>query len=210
MRSVLNNYMNKNIKKLFKMFFTFFKIGLFTFGGGLAMIPIFEKEFVDKQGWIEKDKLVNAISITQTVPGSVAINMSIFFGYNIAGFAGALVAAVGVALPSFIVILTIALLFSSFSDYIIIQNILKGIRPAVVGLIIYAGYDLAQYIDWTPSLTATISIVIVLGLVFAVNPAFLILLAILFGSISYKKRLFKKFKNKIEKNYKKIYSNLTH
>lgn len=198
--------MNKNIKKLFKMFITFFKIGLFTFGGGLAMIPIFEKEFVDNQGWIEKDKLVNAISITQTVPGSVAINMSIFFGYNIAGFAGAVVAAVGVALPSFLVILTIALIFRNFNDYMIVQNILKGIRPAVVGLIIYAGYDLSKYIDWTPSLTATISFVIVLGLVFAVNPAFLILMAIIFGSISYKKELFKKFRNKIKTSYKRVYS----
>lgn len=198
--------MNKNIKKLFKMFITFFKIGLFTFGGGLAMIPIFEREFVDNQGWIEKDKLVNAISITQTVPGSVAINMSIFFGYNIAGFAGAVVAAVGVALPSFLVILTIALVFRNFNDYMIVQNILKGIRPAVVGLIIYAGYDLSKYIDWTPSLAATISFVIVLGLVFAVNPAFLILMAIIFGSISYKKDLFKKFRNKIKTSYKRVYS----
>ncbi|MGM0601675.1 MAG: chromate transporter [Bacillota bacterium] len=198
--------MNKDIKKLFKMFITFFKIGLFTFGGGLAMIPIFEKEFVDNQGWIKKDKLVNAISITQTVPGSVAINMSIFFGYNIAGFAGALIAAVGVALPSFLVILTIALVFRNFNDYLIVQNVLKGIRPAVVGLIIYAGYDLAKYIDWTPSLTATISFVIILGLVFAVNPAFLILIAVVFGTISYKKHLFKRFKNKIKTNYIKVYS----
>ena len=198
--------MDNNIKKLFKMFITFFKIGLFTFGGGLAMIPIFEKEFVDNQGWIEKDKLVNAISITQTVPGSVAINMSIFFGYNIAGFAGALVAALGVALPSFFVILTIALVFRNFNDYLIVQNVLKGIRPAVVGLIIYAGYDLSKYIDWTPSLTATISFVIILGLVFTVNPAFLILMAIVFGSISHKKDLFKKFKSKIKNSYQKIYS----
>lgn len=195
--------MNCDFKKLFKMFITFFKIGLFTFGGGLAMIPIFEKEFVDNQKWIEKEKLVNIISITQTVPGSVAINMSIFFGYSIAGFLGALVAVIGVALPSFIVILTIALIFSSFSDYIIVQNVLKGIRPAVVGLIFYAGYDLSKYIDWTPSLAATISCIIILGLIFAVNPAILILIAIFFGSISYKKKFFKKIKFKLKKITKK-------
>lgn len=198
--------MNKDIKKLFKMFITFFKIGLFTFGGGLAMIPIMEKEFVDKQGWVEKDKFVNAISITQTVPGAVAINMSIFFGYNIAGLAGAVVAAVGVALPSFFVILTIALVFRNFNDYTIVQHILRGIRPAVVGLIIYAGLDLAKYIDWSPSLAATISLVIIIGVTLAVNPAFLILMAIIFGSISYKKDLFKKLKNKIKDTYKKVYS----
>lgn len=198
--------MNKDIKKLFKMFITFFKIGLFTFGGGLAMIPIMEKEFVDKQGWVDKDKFVNAISITQTVPGAVAINMSIFFGYNIAGLAGAVVAAVGVALPSFFVILTIALVFRNFNDYTIVQHILRGIRPAVVGLIIYAGLDLAKYIDWSPSLAATISLVIIIGVTLAVNPAFLILMAIIFGSISYKKDVFKKLKNKIKDTYKKVYS----
>ncbi|MFN2340724.1 MAG: chromate transporter [Halanaerobium sp.] len=198
--------MNKDIKRLFKMFITFFKIGLFTFGGGLAMIPIMEKEFVDKQGWVDKERFVNAISITQTVPGAVAVNMSIFFGYNIAGFAGALVAAVGVALPSFFVILTIALVFRNFNDYVIVQNVLKGIRPAVVGLIIYAGLDLAKYIDWTPSLAATISFVILVGVIFAVNPALLILMAIVFGTISHKKHLFEKLKDKFKSSYQKVYS----
>ncbi|MCC3143919.1 chromate transporter [Halanaerobium sp. Z-7514] len=197
--------MNKNIKRLLKMFLTFFKIGLFTFGGGLAMIPIMEKEFVDKQGWVDKEKFVNAVSITQTVPGAVAINMSIFFGYNIAGFAGALVAALGIALPSFLVILTIALVFRNFNDYLIVQNILKGIRPAVVALIIYAGLDLAKYIDWDLPLALTTTLVLIIALSFAVNPAFLILMAIIFGSISYKKEYFIKLKNKLEKNYKKVY-----
>ena len=197
--------MNKNIKRLLKMFLTFFKIGLFTFGGGLAMIPIMEKEFVDKQGWVDKEKFVNAVSITQTVPGAVAINMSIFFGYNIAGLAGALVAALGIALPSFLVILTIALVFRNFNDYLIVQNILKGIRPAVVALIIYAGLDLAKYIDWDLPLAITTTLVLIIALSFAVNPAFLILMAIIFGSISYKKEYFIKLKNKLEKNYKKVY-----
>lgn len=197
--------MNKNIKRLLKMFLTFFKIGLFTFGGGLAMIPIMEKEFVDKQGWVDKEKFVNAVSITQTVPGAVAINMSIFFGYNIAGLAGALVAALGIALPSFLVILTIALVFRNFNDYLIVQNILKGIRPAVVALIIYAGLDLAKYIDWDLPLALTTTLVLIIALSFAVNPAFLILMAIIFGSISYKKEYFIKLKNKLEKNYKKVY-----
>ena len=187
------------------MFITFFKIGLFTFGGGLAMIPIMEKEFVEKQGWVDKEKFVNAISITQTVPGAVAINMSIFFGYNIAGFAGSLVAAVGIALPSVFVILTIALVFRNFNDYVIVQNVLRGIRPAVVGLIIYAGLDLAKYIEWDLPLAATITIVILIGLSFAVNPAFLILMAIFFGSVSYKKDYFIKLKNKLQRNYKKVY-----
>lgn len=196
--------MNNNPKKLLKMFITFFKIGLFTFGGGLAMIPIMEKEFVDNQGWVDKEKFVNAISITQTVPGSVAINMSIFFGYNIAGFAGALIAAIGIALPSFFVILTIAMVFKNFSDNVIVQNVLKGVRPAVVGLIIYAGLDLAKYIDWTPPLAGTITLVILIGLTLAVNPAILILMAIAFGSISYKKDMFKGIKTKFKEAYQEV------
>ncbi|MFN2364672.1 MAG: chromate transporter [Halarsenatibacteraceae bacterium] len=196
--------MKNSPKKLFKMFITFFKIGLFTFGGGLAMIPIMEKEFVDNQGWVDKDRFVNAISITQTVPGSVAINMSIFFGYNIAGFAGALIAAIGVALPSFFVILTIAVAFKNFNENVIVQNVLRGIRPAVVGLIIYAGLDLAKYIDWTPPLAGTISLVILIGLTLAVNPAYLILMAIAFGTISYKKNLFKDIKVKFKEAYQEV------
>lgn len=187
--------MNTEKRKLIKMFVTFFKIGLFTFGGGLAMIPIMEKEFVENQEWVDKDRFVNAISITQTVPGAIAINMSIFFGYNIAGLPGAIVATLGVALPSFLVILSIAMVFSNFNDYIIVQNILKGIRPAVVSLIIYAGIDLAKYIDWAPSLFTTISIVLISGFIFAVNPVYLILMAIIFGSISYKKSNLAEVKN---------------
>ncbi|MFW5790616.1 MAG: chromate transporter [Bacillota bacterium] len=196
--------MKNSPKKLFKMFITFFKIGLFTFGGGLAMIPIMEKEFVDNQGWVDKERFVDAISITQTVPGSVAVNMSIFFGYNIAGIAGALIAAIGVALPSFFVILTIAMVFRNFNNNAIVQNILKGIRPAVVGLIIYAGLDLSKYIDWTPPLAGTITLVILIGLTLAVNPAFLILMAIAFGSISYKKDVFKGIRKKFKEAYQEV------
>src|SRR5690554_4856774 len=99
------------VYKLLKLFFTFFKLGLFTFGGGFAMIPLLEKEIVDKQEWVDKEKFIDAISVTQSVPGAVAINLSIFFGYNLLGVWGALMAAFAVVLPSFIIILIVAIFF---------------------------------------------------------------------------------------------------
>lgn len=173
---------------MLKIFLTFFKIGFFTFGGGLGMIPIMEKEFVDNNGWVSKEKFIDAISITQTVPGAIAINLSIFFGYNISGLTGAIIATIGVALPSFLVILFIAIGFSSFNEYVVIQNVLSGIRPAVVGLIIYAAIDLARYVKWTSSLIITISVVVISGIVLNINPIYLILLAIIVGFLVFKRK----------------------
>lgn len=184
--------MNKSFKKLLKIFVTFFKIGLFTFGGGFAMIPLMEKELVGRQEWIEKDKFIDSISITQSVPGAVAVNLAIFFGYNVSGFIGALVAAIAVALPSFAIILLIAIFFTSFSQYPLVQNIFKGIRPAVVGLIIYASIDLAKYVSWSPALLSTIIGVLIFGIILNANPIFLILAVIGLGSMVYKKKQKKK------------------
>lgn len=179
--------MNNNTKKLFTLFLTFFKIGLFTFGGGFAMIPLMKKELVDNHGWIEEDKFIDSISITQSVPGAVAVNLAIFFGYNMSGVVGALVAAFAVALPSFIIILLIAIGFDKFSQYMIVKNIFKGIRPAVVGLITYACIDLARNVNWSSPLITTIIIVIISGIILSINPICLILMAIAVGSIVHKR-----------------------
>lgn len=174
---------SKNRRKLLSLFKVFFRIGLFTFGGGFAMIPLMEKEIVENKEWIEKEKFIDAISITQSVPGAVAINLSIFFGYNIAGIIGAFTAAVAVALPSFMTILLIALSFNKFNKYKVVQNIFKGIRPAVVGLILYAGMDLSDNINWSYKLIITLILVFVLNSFLNVNPIFLILTVFTIGSV---------------------------
>ncbi|MEC9488959.1 MAG: chromate transporter [Halanaerobium sp.] len=183
---------------LWTIFITFFKIGLFTFGGGFAMIPLMERDLVARHGWIGKDEFLDVISITQSVPGAVAVNLSIFFGYNLAGVVGALVAVTAVALPSFVIILLIAIGFSRFSDYQIVKNIFKGIRPAVVGLIIYAGLDLAKNITWSRIQLLVLLMVLLACLYFNLNPIILILLAILVGLSSGKKGFMKKRKEQQE------------
>src|SRR5690554_1238352 len=117
---------------LFKMFITFFKIGAFTFGGGYAMIPIIQEEVVGKKKWIDDSEFMNAIAVAQGSPGPVAVNTSIYVGYRIGGLPGALTATLGTILPSFLIILLIAMFFYQFRDYAIIDKIFLGIRPAIV------------------------------------------------------------------------------
>ncbi len=186
---------------LLKLFFTFFKIGLFTFGGGFAMIPLMEREFVENNGWMDGEKFVDAISITQSVPGAVAINLSIFLGYNLAGVTGALVAAVGVALPSFIIILLIALGFKHFNQYPLVENLFRGIRPAVAGLIIYAGFKLSKDMNWSWYLFMIPILVVAGNFFFDINPLILISLAIITGIVNFRIRVRKKGS---EKSPKKI------
>ncbi|HLV10738.1 MAG TPA: chromate transporter [Halanaerobiales bacterium] len=170
---------SKQISLLWAMFASCFKIGLFTFGGGFAMIPLMEKEFVENKGWISKHKFMSTISAVQSIPGAVAINLSIFLGYNIAGISGAIFTALGVALPSFIVILLIAIGFYGFSEYPLVINAFRGIRPAVVALIIFAGYRLSKNIDWSFKLVIAFVLSLILTGFFGINPVWPILTAIL-------------------------------
>ena len=120
------------MEKLLKMFFSFFKIGAFTFGGGYAMIPLIEEEVVNKNKWIEKEEFMDMLVISQSFPGALAINCSTFIGYKLGGMIGGIIAILGVTLPSFIIILFVAtFIASSFLDisvvYIVIAAALIGI-----------------------------------------------------------------------------------
>lgn len=116
-------------------FLIFLKIGLFTIGGGYAMVPLIQDEIVDKRKWIDKEDFIDLLALTQSVPGIFAVNIAIFIGYKLRKFRGALAMALGTILPSFFIILAIALFFQQFKQYPIVENIFKGIRPAVVALI---------------------------------------------------------------------------
>ncbi len=118
-----------------KLFAIFSKIGAFTIGGGPAMFPIIEKEIVDKQKWLTDEEFLDILSIAQSAPGVIAVNLSIFIGYRLGGIKGSIVASLGSILPSFIIILLIATLFTSFQENEAVQAVFKGIRPAVVALI---------------------------------------------------------------------------
>lgn len=116
-------------------FKTFFRIGLFTIGGGYAMIPIIEADVVEKFKWVNREEFLDLMAIAQSCPGIFAVNMSIFIGYKLKGVKGSVTCALGTILPSFLIILAVALFFQQFRENETVQSIFKGIRPAVVALI---------------------------------------------------------------------------
>jgi len=116
------------------LFFTFFKIGLFTFGGGYAMLPLIEKEVAAK-GWMDASELVNFIAVSESTPGPFAVNVSTYVGCEVAGALGALCATLGVVLPSCMVILIVAKCFEKFKASKMVKGCMSGLKPAVIGLI---------------------------------------------------------------------------
>ena len=127
-----------------KLFISFFKIGAFTFGGGWAMIPLIEREVVDKQNWIKREDFVDALAIAQSLPGVLAVNISILIGIKLRGLKGCLMATLGTILPSFLIILAIAIWFVQTYDNPVVERIFKGIRPAVVALIVSPVFSTAK------------------------------------------------------------------
>jgi chromate transporter len=133
-------------------FKTFFKIGIFTLGGGYAMIPLIEEEVVNRKHWVSKEEMLDLIAIAQSCPGVFAINIAIFIGYKLKKERGAFATALGTALPSFLIILAIAMFFSQFKDNPIVAAMFRGIRPAVVALIAVPTFNLgkrAELNKWT-------------------------------------------------------------
>nr|WP_300002865.1 chromate transporter [Tissierella sp.] len=126
-----------------KLFLEFFKIGLFSVGGGLATLP-FLQELVSKYGWITSEELVNMIAISESTPGPIGINAATFVGNNTAGVIGGLIATLGLMMPSIIIIIIIAHYFAKFSEKHIVKSAFYGIRPAVAGLIGAAGFEIAK------------------------------------------------------------------
>ena len=162
---------------LFRLFVTFFKLGLFTIGGGYVMIPLIEREVVDKNGWIEKSDFVDLLAIAQSSPGVLAVNVSIFIGSKLRGVRGAVAAAVGNVVPSVVIILLIALFFNRFREYEVVNNVFMGIRPAVVALIASPVFSVAKSARislanvWIPVLSALLIVA------YGVSPIYIIIAA---------------------------------
>lgn len=123
------------MKHYLELFMVFFKIGAFTLGGGYAMVPLIEKEVVDNKGWLEKEEFLDTLALAQSSPGPIAINTAVFVGFKDSGLLGALITTLGSVLPSFTIILIIALFFRDIRDNIYVDKAFKGIRPAIVALI---------------------------------------------------------------------------
>jgi chromate transporter len=164
-----------------KLFTTFFKIGAFTLGGGYAMIPTIQSEVVEKNGWVKEEDFVDLVAIAQSCPGTFAANIATFIGYKVNGTKGALCTTLGTVLPSFIIILLIAMVFRQFMQIHWIAAMFNGIRPAVVALIAVPTFNLAKSAKvnlgnvWIPIASAIL--ICALG----VNPIWIIIAAGLGG-----------------------------
>ena len=118
-----------------QLFWTYLKIGTFTLGGGYAMLPMIEREVVDRRGWIDSEEYLNMIALAQAAPGLIAVNSAIFIGWRIGGWRGVIATVLGAVLPSFLIILAIAMVFQDYKSSPTVEAVFKGIRPAVVALI---------------------------------------------------------------------------
>ena len=169
-------------KSLGTLFFTFFKIGLFTFGGGYAMIALLEEEFIQRRKWLDKDEFLDMAAIAESTPGPVAINSATYLGYKLAKVPGAVTATVAVCLPSFLIIYAISLFFEQFTQLTVIANAFKGIQVCVIYLIFSAGVRMLKALDKSPFATGVLAAVmlVMVGLSLAgvsVSSSLLILLS---------------------------------
>lgn len=171
------------MKKLIRFFWVFFKIGSFTFGGGLAMLPLIEREIVENNKWLSKKEFMDIIAVSQCMPGIIAVNTAIYLGYYLFGFWGAVVGSLGAALPSFIIMIIAATFFLSFKDNNIVQAVLKGIRPAVAVLIFSAAVKLGKVVEKNAYTYIVVLASLVLISILGVHPALVIVGAALLGIV---------------------------
>lgn len=182
-----------------KLFTTFFKIGMFTFGGGWAMISIVQREVVDKNKWLTNDEFLDLITVTQSLPGILAVNMSVVIGDRLSKMKGSLAAAFGTILPSFLIILAIAIFLTpeTIKNNDILTRIFMGIRPAVVALILVPVITTAKAskINYkTVLIPISVAILIWLGLPVISNPILYIFLGGIGGYLYYKHKQYNELK----------------
>lgn len=174
----------QEVKSLETLFFTFFKIGLFTFGGGYAMIALLEEEFIQRRKWLDKDEFLDMTAIAESTPGPVAINSATYLGYKLAKVPGAATATVAVCLPSFLIIYAISLFFEQFTQLTVIANAFKGIQVCVIYLIFSVGVRMLKALDKSPFATGVLAAVmlVMVGLSLAGVSVSSILLILLSGA----------------------------
>lgn len=165
------------------IFLTFSKIGAFTLGGGYAMIPLIGKEVVDKKKWIDEEEFTDLIALAQSAPGLLAVNASIFLGNKLKGIKGAVVATVGSTLPSFLMILAIAMLFKGYQDNETVISIFKGIRPAVVALIAVPMINMARKSNRTWIAWGITAVSLILVGFMKISPLYILITAIIGGIV---------------------------
>ena len=168
----------ENRKGYLSLFLTMLKIGLFTFGGGYAMIALLENEFVEKKKWIEKDEFLDVAAIAESTPGPIAINAATYIGYKNAGIIGSMIATLGICIPSFMIIYTISLFFDAFLSLTLVAYAFKGIQICVVYLILTAGLKMLAHMKKNAFNMIIISTTLICMVVFS-------LFAVKFSTIFY-------------------------
>lgn len=191
--------MNNNLT--LRLFTTFFRIGAFTFGGGWAMISLLERDIVNSQRWFTKEEFLDNLAISQSLPGILAVNMAIAVGYKMRGIPGAIVATLGTILPSFLIILSIAIFLTpeTIQQNHVLSSIFKGIRPAVVALILSPVFTTAKSakISWKNCwIPISIAFLIWSGLPLVSSPIIYIIIGVIVGYVIYSRNLHKTIKKK--------------
>ena len=165
---------------MLEIFWSFLKIGAFTFGGGYAMIPLIQHEVIHKRRWIEERDFIDLLTLAQTAPGPIALNTAVFVGYKRRGYLGALSAIMGVIVPSFLVILIVAIFFASIRDNAYVDAAFKGMRPAVVALIVAPIVGLTKGMRWW--LVAVALVVALVVWYFGISPVWFLIAGAVVGA----------------------------
>lgn len=172
------------MRELFEVFFSFAKIGLFTFGGGLAMLPMFQKEIVENKGWATEEEVLDYYAVGQATPGIIAVNTATFIGYKRRGLVGGIVATLGMIFPSLVIIMSLASVIAQFQDLAVVQHAFRGIRIAVVALIVTTVLRLVRQSVRTRTALAIFVTALFLIAFVDLSPAIVILVAAA-GGVSY-------------------------
>lgn len=178
-----------------KLFFSFFQVGLFSFGGGMAAMPLIQEQVVTKYGWLTMGEFTDLIIIAEMTPGPIGVNSATFVGIRIAGLAGAFIATMGCILPSCAIVSLLAWVYARYGDQPVLQKVLTGLRPAIVALIASAGLSILKLALWAGAAPAAASINII-GLVlflgaffvlrrFKANPIFVMTACGVLGGVLY-------------------------
>lgn len=171
------------MKKYFNLFWSFFKIGLFTFGGGYAMISLIHKEAVEKHKWISEDDMNNIVVIAESTPGPISVNASTFIGFKVGKFLGACFSLLGLILPSITIIIAITIFLNYFQNNQIINFTFQGIRAAIIILLVEAIFKLSKPLNKNAFFYSLLTISFVLNFFFNVNAIILIITGLLLGII---------------------------
>ncbi|WP_428911855.1 chromate transporter [Niallia sp. Krafla_26] len=191
--------MKKQWSLLFQIFWSFFKIGPITFGGGYAMIPMIEREVVTNKKWVKSEEITDVFAVSESVPGAIGINSATFIGYRIAGVKGAIAAMIGILLPTFSIVILLSLIYQFLRGNPIVDAAFMGIRAAIVALITYAGIKIGKTAIFDKTTVAITAITVIVLLFLTIHPVLIILTGIIVGILVTKIKTVMKLPIRLEK-----------